>query len=152
MYSFFWKTVNLIIPFNWLNSLSKYIMICSVALLIAALLLQSQHIYATGTNNQVNADIDYGTFQDPSAIVRPKFRYWPNDASVNLTQVQDDVREAGRVGAGGIELLGYYFYGDLQLFPGNYYHLESDWTIYGFGSPAWSGFPDYIFIICVHSC
>jgi len=62
MYSFLWKTVNLIIPFNWLNSLSKYIMICSVALLIAALLLQSQQIYAAGTNDQVNADIDYGTF------------------------------------------------------------------------------------------
>jgi hypothetical protein len=33
-----------------------------VALLIAALLLQSQQIYAAGTNDQVNSDIDYGTF------------------------------------------------------------------------------------------
>jgi hypothetical protein len=127
-------------------------MICSVSLLIAALLLRSQHTYAAGTNDQVNADIDYGTFQDPSVHVRPKFRYWPNDASVNLTQVQDDVREAGRVGAGGIELVGYYFYGDLQIFPGNYDHLESDWTIYGFGSPAWSKFPDFLLIIFVLSC
>jgi hypothetical protein len=62
MYSFLWKTVNLIISFNWLNSLTKYIMICFVALLIAALLLQSQQIYAAGTNDQVNSDIDYGTF------------------------------------------------------------------------------------------
>jgi hypothetical protein len=108
------------------------------AILIAALTLQFQQACAVGVNDQVYADIDYGTFQNPSANVRPRFRYWPNDASVNLSQVADDVREAGRVGAGGIELLGYFLYGDIQLFPGNYDSLQSDWTLNGFGSPSWS--------------
>ena len=106
-------------------------------LALMALMLQCQHACA-GTNDQVNADINYGTFQNPAAIVRPRFRYWPPDASVNLTQVADDIREAGRVGVGGVELLGYYFYGDVQFFPGNYDQLQSDWTVNYFGSPAWS--------------
>jgi hypothetical protein len=113
-------------------------MLSSVALFLAALALQAQLAGATGTNDQVNANISYGTFQNPSNYVRPRFRYWPPDASVNLTQVAEDVREAGRVGAGGVELLGYYNYGNTQLFPGNYDALQSDWTVYYFGSPAWS--------------
>lgn len=113
---------------------------CLSSFLLVAVTIQANFTTAFGTNDQVNANIDYGTFQNPSAHVRPRFRYWPNDASVNLTQVQDDIKEAGRVGAGGVELLGYYFYGNTQLFPGNYDRLQSDWTIYGFGSPAWSEF------------
>lgn len=112
-------------------------MVCSVVLFVALPLLFRQ-TYAVGTNDQVYADIDYGTFETPSVNVRPRFRYWPNDASVNLSQVVDDITEVGRVGAGGVELLGYYMYGDIQLFPGNYDSLQSDWTVYGFGSPAWS--------------
>jgi len=117
-------------------------MVCSVALLIAALILtlQFQPTSAIGTNDQVNATIDYGTFQTPSTNVRPRFRYWPPDASVNLTQVEDDIRQAGAVGAGGIELVGYYLYGDVQFFPGNYDVVQSDWTVNGFGSSAWSAF------------
>jgi hypothetical protein len=125
-------------------------MICSIALIIATLTLRFQNTYAVGTNDQVNADIDYGTFKDPSVFVRPRFRYWPNDASVNLSQVAEDIREAGRVGAGGVQLLGYYLYGDVQLFPGNYDSLQSDWTIYGFGSPSWSGLPDPRAITYLH--
>ncbi|KFZ24118.1 hypothetical protein V502_01397 [Pseudogymnoascus sp. VKM F-4520 (FW-2644)] len=120
-------------------------MISSISsFLLVAVTIQSHFTTAVGTNDQVNADIDYGTFQNPSAHVRPRFRYWPNDASVNLTQVQDDVKEAGRVGAGGVELLGYYFYGNVQLFPGNYDRLQSDWSVYGFGSPAWKELQDTV--------
>jgi hypothetical protein len=113
----------------------------SVSLLIAALALalQFRHASAVGTNDQINnPDIDYGTFENPSVYVRPRFRYWVPDASVNLTQVQADVADVGRVGAGGVELLGYYIYGNVQLFPGNYDLAQSDWTVYGFGSLAWS--------------
>ena len=116
-------------------------MVCSIGLFLAALALQSQHICAVGVNNPVNANIDYGTFQAPSANVRPRFRYWLPDASVSSSQVADDIRDAGRVGAGGVELLGYYLYGNVQIFPGNYCLLQSDWTVNYFGSPAWSEIP-----------
>lgn len=63
------------------------------------------------TDSQVEAAIDAGTFENPSKNVRPRFRYWIPDASVNLTTVADDIKEIGRIGASGIELLGYYLYG-----------------------------------------
>jgi hypothetical protein len=103
-----------------------------------ALALQFQLAFAIGTNDQVNSNINYGTFANPSAYVRPRLRYWAPDASANLTQVAEDIRQAGRVGAGGVKLLGYYLYGNQQLFPGVYDLAESDWTVYHFGSPAWS--------------
>jgi hypothetical protein len=113
--------------------------ICSVALFLAALTLHSRRTYDVGTSEEAgNAGIHYGTFQAPSARVRPRFRYWLPDASVNASQVADDIREAGRVGSGGVELLGYYLYGNVQIFPGNYDLLQSDWTVNYFGSPAWS--------------
>jgi hypothetical protein len=113
-------------------------MVCTIALFLAVLTLPSQLTNAGGLNGQVGANIDYGTFQTPSANVRPRFRYWLPDASVSSSQVADDIRDAGKVGAGGIELLGYYLYGNIQLFPGNHCLLQSDWTVYYFGSPAWS--------------
>jgi hypothetical protein len=118
--------------------LCQITMVCSVALFLTTLTLQSQLTYAVGSNEQVNANADYGTFQAPSANVRPRFRYWLPDASVNSSQVADDIRDVGRVGAGGVELLGYYLYGNVQIFPGNFCLLQSDWTVNYFGSPAWS--------------
>ena len=95
--------------------------------------------FSVGTNDQIGADIDYGTFQNPSSYVRPRFRYWANDASLNLSIVAEDVKAAGKAGAGGIELLGYYLYGDSSNFGGQLASpLQSDWTVYGFGSSAWS--------------
>lgn len=97
--------------------------------------------HAIGTDDQVEADIDYGTFQNPSSNVRPRFRYWVNDASHNLSYVAEDVKALARAGAGGLELLGYYLYGDT----GNWGAssdavIESDWTIYGFGGTPWGEF------------
>ena len=141
------KSPSRLLCINAKTAFQFIIFLVSVVLLISALILvlQSQRAHVVvpvRTNDQVNANIDYGTFQNPSVYVRPRFRYWPNDASVNLTQVENDVREIGRVGAGGVELLGYYLYGNIQIFPGTYDPLQSDWTVYGFGSPAWSAFPN----------
>ena len=132
------------------KSLYQITMVCSIALFLAALTFQSQLTYTVGINDQVNANVDYGTFQAPSANVRPRFRYWLPDASVNSSQVADDIRDAGRVGAGGVELLGFYLYGNVQIFPGNYDLLQSDWTVNYFGSPAWSQilFPPAIQLHC----
>lgn len=96
-----------------------------------------QSSLAIGTNDQVNAPINYGTFQKPSANVRPRWRYWVPDASSDLTYVASDIAGAGSVGAGGVELLGYYFYGEE---PGDdrYSPVLVDWTKYGWGTDAWS--------------
>lgn len=94
--------------------------------------------YGIGTDDQVNELIDYGTFQNPSSNVRPRFRYWPNDASLNLSQVAEDVKDAGKAGAGGVELLGYYLYGDSGYGNSEAAPLQADWTVYGWGLPSWS--------------
>jgi hypothetical protein len=71
-----------------------------------------------------------GTFANPSAQVRPFFRYWLPDGSVDPTVVASDIRSAAEVGAGGIEFLPYYGYGG--AIGGN--PPGSDWVTYGFGS------------------
>ena len=66
---------------------------------------------AFGINDQVNPNVDYGTFASPSVNVRPRFRYWVPDASINLSQIAFDIADAGSKGVGGVEVLGYYLYG-----------------------------------------
>ena len=109
-------------------------MLSSRTLFTTASLLGLPYVLAVGTNDQVNANINYGSFGNPSAAVRPRFRYWLPDASVNLTQVAADIKDVGKVGAGGVELLGYYNYGDTELFVST---ISTDWTKYGWGTPAW---------------
>lgn len=85
------------------------------------------------TDDQINAAVDSGTFKNPSANVRPRFRYWLPDASVDLSRVEKDIEDAAAIGAGGVEVLGYYLYGGN---PGDF--APVDWTRYGWGTPAWS--------------
>lgn len=87
------------------------------------------------TDSLVNAAIENGTFQNPSVNVRPKFRYWIPDANVESSVLANDVYEAGRVGAGGMEVLGYYDYGATPQGIGNF--APNDWTVYGWGLEAW---------------
>lgn len=56
------------------------------------------------------------------------------DASVDLERVAADIRDVGSVGAGGVELLGYYLYGN----PHSAFYIPTDWTKYGWGTAAWS--------------
>lgn len=86
----------------------------------------------------VKASPNTGTFQNPSVHVRPKFRYWIPDASVDPTVVASDVRAAGNVGAGGLELLGYYLYGGPPSNgAGRGDSAPVDWAEYGFGTQVW---------------
>ncbi|KAJ0270470.1 hypothetical protein COL940_011644 [Colletotrichum noveboracense] len=62
---------------------------------------------------------------------RPKFRYWLPDALVSRQSVIDDVKHLAEVGAGGLEFLPFYNYG---LGP-----ALTDWSIYGFGTEAFTG-------------
>ncbi|PQE27097.1 secreted protein [Rutstroemia sp. NJR-2017a WRK4] len=116
-----------------------------ILLFLAAAVFSLHCCWAVGTDDQVYSNIDYGTFQTPSKNVRPRFRYWPNDASLNLSRVAYDVKQTGKVGAGGVELLGYYLYGDGGAFGGFLSSpLQTDWTTYGFGSVAWKDLLDSV--------
>ncbi|OJZ88644.1 hypothetical protein ASPFODRAFT_130526 [Aspergillus luchuensis CBS 106.47] len=76
----------------------------------------------------------HGTFSSPANDVRLKFRYWLPDASVDTDTVVKDIKEAGAIGAGGVELLGLYNYGgSLAPQPDG-----ADWATYGFGTPAFN--------------
>lgn len=98
----------------------------------------------THINAQVNAAIVGGTFESPSANVRPRFRYWYEfhgfqecnanayrlpDASVDPDKVAEDIQEIGIIGAGGIEFLPYYLYGG--VYPSH--SPTPDWNLYGYG-------------------
>ncbi|KXH42586.1 hypothetical protein CSIM01_09548 [Colletotrichum simmondsii] len=76
---------------------------------------------------------DRGTFESPAVKVRPKFRYWLPDASVDIDTFSDDIAQIGQRGAGGIELLNYFNYGGAQGPPPE----EVDWNVYGYATPAY---------------
>ncbi|KAJ9653016.1 hypothetical protein H2198_007763 [Neophaeococcomyces mojaviensis] len=87
---------------------------------------QASERAATGTDPRLS------TFADPPARVRPRFRYWVPDASVDLETLQQDIVSASSVGAGGVELLGIYDYG--------FFGVPTpipDWDTYAWGTPAW---------------
>ncbi|KAJ5820046.1 hypothetical protein N7474_005637 [Penicillium riverlandense] len=88
------------------------------------------------SDSLVNAAIDNGTFKDPSVFVRPRYRYWVPDASVDAAVLREDIAGAKTSGAGGVEVLGYYLYGGTPEGTGNF--APDDWSIYGWGTPAWT--------------
>lgn len=78
---------------------------------------------------------DPGSFLNPSQYVRPRFRYWIPDASVQSSDIANDLELVKRAGAGGMELLGFYYYGATQST--SLLTVPSDWTKYGWGTEAW---------------
>jgi hypothetical protein len=59
-------------------------------------------------------------------------RYWLPDASVDASIVQENIKSAGEIGAGGVELLPFYNYGgQLGGEP-----TGANWSKYGFGTLA----------------
>ncbi|KAJ0417245.1 hypothetical protein BJY00DRAFT_325726 [Aspergillus carlsbadensis] len=69
------------------------------------------------------------TFADPPADVRPRFRYWLPDASVDNDVVARDIRYTSDIGAGGVELVPFFEYGG-SLNP----NPPVDWSTYNFGT------------------
>lgn len=96
------------------------------------LLLVLFQVGSADTNDQAGAPIDYGSFKYPSARVRARFRYWLPDSSVDTVTVQEDIKAAASVGAGGVEFVPFFNYGGaLGGQPEG-----ADWSTYGFGTPA----------------
>ncbi|KAL3473422.1 hypothetical protein BJX99DRAFT_261351 [Aspergillus californicus] len=73
---------------------------------------------------------DPGTFSNPAASVRPRFRYWLPDGSVDGDVIASDIAFAAEVGAGGLEFLPFFDYGG-TLNP----NPPVNWSTYGFGTP-----------------
>lgn len=59
---------------------------------------------------------------------------------MDLSVVNSDVRAAGIVGMGGLELLGYYLYGGPPSNEGRGDAAPVNWATYGFGTQAWRMF------------
>ncbi|KAH8812100.1 hypothetical protein F5884DRAFT_302871 [Xylogone sp. PMI_703] len=115
-----------------INHFSTFLLLATSALSTSALLpLRS-------TDSSTDAPSNKGTFHSPSAQVRPKFRYWIPDASVDPAVVASDVQAAGAVGAGGLECLGYYLYGGPPNNAGRGNAAPVSWATYGFGTDAWN--------------
>ncbi|KKY16236.1 putative secreted protein [Diplodia seriata] len=74
------------------------------------------------------------SFAEPEVQYRPKFRYWLPDASIPPATLTTDIRTIASAGAGGLELLPYYQYGLPESARG--IPPPTDWTIYGYGTPA----------------
>jgi hypothetical protein len=82
------------------------------------------------TSPETNAVIDSGSFASPSAAVRPQFRYWLPDASVDGDIVAADLEAAAAIGAGGVEFLPFFEYGgQLVGMPAG-----ANWSTYNFGT------------------
>ncbi|KAH6716535.1 hypothetical protein BKA61DRAFT_717923 [Leptodontidium sp. MPI-SDFR-AT-0119] len=97
-------------------------------LLIVAVLLCSLVTSTLGADsNSV-----FQNFGSPAAKYRPKFRYWLPDASISPDVLSQDIASMAEVGAGGLEFLPFYLYGNVVgggLPP-------ADWNTYGFGTLA----------------
>lgn len=81
-----------------------------------------------GTPNDVS-----GTFQNPSARSRPRFRYWLPDPGVERSIVAANIKSAGDIGSGGVEFLDFYNYNGQIPGPDH-----DDWVVNGFGTPAFN--------------
>ncbi|KAL1649437.1 hypothetical protein SLS58_001492 [Diplodia intermedia] len=74
------------------------------------------------------------SFAEPDVQYRPKFRYWLPDASIPPATLTADIAAIASAGGGGLELLPYYQYGLPESQRG--ISPPTDWTIYGYGTPA----------------
>ncbi|KAJ3845419.1 hypothetical protein F5878DRAFT_636639 [Lentinula raphanica] len=68
------------------------------------------------TSASASTVLNRGTFASPKTGV--KWRYWIEDASVDIDTLRFDVSEMARVGSAGFELLSYQSYGSVQASTG----------------------------------
>ncbi|CAK7231257.1 hypothetical protein SEUCBS140593_007865 [Sporothrix eucalyptigena] len=85
-------------------------------------------LLAVDTYAASNDSFPLPSFTNPPPSARPKFRYWLPDASVSAAVLDADIQSIVQAGAGGIELLPFYNYGQPPV--------STDWSIYGFGTKA----------------
>ncbi|KAH6640096.1 hypothetical protein BKA67DRAFT_542618 [Truncatella angustata] len=79
------------------------------------------------TVTALQSNLAPGTFVTPAAAVKPRFRYWLPDCSIDADLMVDDIQQLKERNAGGIELHNYF--GSPQGYP------PTDWDTNGYGSP-----------------
>ena len=77
----------------------------------------------------------YDSFSNPPVAFRPFFRYWVPDATAAPEVIARDIALLKEVGAGGVELIGFYNYGGTQSDPAT---SRADWSKFGWGTEAWT--------------
>ncbi|KAL2871019.1 uncharacterized protein BJX67DRAFT_377629 [Aspergillus lucknowensis] len=70
-------------------------------------------------------------FEHPPVESKIKFRYWLPDASVPIASVQRDIADLASEGAGGLQPVPFYNYGNPTGAP-----PPTDWNVFGFGTDA----------------
>ncbi|OOQ84565.1 hypothetical protein PEBR_30043 [Penicillium brasilianum] len=96
------------------------------------LLLLLQAVAVLGSVSSASSKSSLGTFENPSAASRPRFRYWLPDAGVDAETVATNIKDSGAHGAGGVEFVPFYNYGGESGDP----PPQADWVTNGFGTPA----------------
>lgn len=99
---------------------------------VAAAAASAKNSTTVDNDPTVDSSLDIGTFENPSRFVRPRFRYWVPDASVNHSRLASDIKDAATVGVGGLEVVGYYLY---DSYAGE--NVPVDWATYGWGTEPW---------------
>ncbi|KAF2014360.1 hypothetical protein BU24DRAFT_441866 [Aaosphaeria arxii CBS 175.79] len=102
---------------------APYFLACCLSIVVSA-----------SIDDQTGANIDYGTFSNPSSVVRPRFRYWLPDAGVDKDIVKENIQSVGTIGAGGVEFLPFYGYGGETMGA----PVGVNWSTNGFGTPAFN--------------
>jgi hypothetical protein len=95
-------------------------------------LLLLHAVAVLGLASSASAKQSLGTFENPSAASRPRFRYWLPDAGVDPEVVAANIKDSGEHGAGGVEFVPFYNYGGEAGDP----PPQADWVTNGFGTPA----------------
>ncbi|KAJ3845417.1 hypothetical protein F5878DRAFT_207024 [Lentinula raphanica] len=86
-------------------------------------------LFLAGSSVNASTVVNRGTFASPRTGV--KWRYWIEDASLDLDTVRFDISEMARVGSAGFELLSYQSYGSILSFTGL---ILLDPSAFAFGS------------------
>ncbi|OTA96829.1 hypothetical protein M434DRAFT_27444 [Hypoxylon sp. CO27-5] len=97
--------------------------VCFIGGLVAAS-PPGEHTRRIGSNS-------LGTFLNPAAVVRPRYRYWYKPSRKIRVCTSKDIAELGARGAGGIQFLNYYNY------RGSSGSAATDWNIYGYGTSVY---------------
>ncbi|OJD32230.1 uncharacterized protein BKCO1_4000073 [Diplodia corticola] len=98
---------------------------------------------ATGTSAPPNHPLTHPPLKHPHLTHSLTHHPLPTptrlpDASIPPSTLQSDIAALSTLGAGGLELLGYYQYGLVAAQTGGVAAPPTDWTIYGFGTPSFA--------------
>ena len=100
--------------------------LCLLSAVVSSFLCTS----VSGSKNIPHGSDFAASLHRPPNDVRPFFRYWLPDASVDGGVLAKDIASSQAIGAGGVELVAFYNYGGY----GGNYPKGADWARFNFGT------------------